>query len=557
EQPLIRLDVDLGSDVALTRLTGAAVILSPDGKRILYVSRSSGGSSQLYTRRLDQPRAAPLSGAEGAESPFFSPDGQWVAFFAGGKLKKIAVEGGAAVTLCDAANGRGGSWGDNGEIVAALGSREGLSRVSAAGGPPAPLTKLDPAKKETSHRWPQILPGGKAVLFVAGAAGRFEQANIEALSLDAGQRKILQRGGTYGRYLPSGHLVWVHEGTLFAAPMDASRLELRGPSTPVLEDVLSAPFFGGAQYAFSMTGTLVYQSGQPGGEWSVQWLESDGSTQPLLAKMGGYVAPAFSPDGRRLALSKAEGGNIDIWICEWERGALTRLTSAPGVDNFPVWAPDGKHIAYSSGGVIFWVRADGSGGPHKLMESRNRLYPSSFTPDGRHLAFTEDAPETRYDIWTAPLEGHDSDQPRVGKPELFLRTPFSERYPAFSPDGRWLAYESDESGAHEVYVRPFPAGGGKWQVSTGGGVMPVWSPNGRELFYRAPDSRIMVAGYAAKGDTFAPGRPRPWSEKRLAATTILRDFALAPDGKRFAVLLQGDGADQKLPHHVTFLENFF
>jgi serine/threonine-protein kinase len=279
---------------------------------------------------------------------------------------------------------------------------------------------------------------------------------------------------------------------------------------------------------------------------------------------GDYLIPRFSPDGKRLAVTAIEGNNWDVWVYEWERDTMSRLTFTAGIDRWPVWAPNGKHIAFQSdraGGAsnIYWMRADGAGETVRLTESKNPQIPYSISADGKRLAFYEIGPETNADLWTLPLDLSDPDRPKPGKPELFLRTPFTEVYPAFSPDGHWIAYGSDESGASEVYVRPFPGPGGKWQVSTGGGTMPVWSRNGRELFYRAGSgqNRIMVANYTAKGDAFVADKPRLWSEKQFGVTANYANFDLAPDGKRFAVLMTPEGEGEKAPSHLNFLLSFF
>ncbi len=281
QPPLVRLDVDLGPDVSLGSLAGADAILSPDGTRIVYVSQN-----RLFTRRLDQPNATELAGTQGAWAPFFSPDGQWVAFFTAGKLKKISVEGGSAITLCNAASGRGGSWGEDGNIIAALNHHGGLSRIPSAGGPPTPVTDLQ--NGEATHRWPQILPGGKAVLFTASpTAAAFDAANIEVMSLADHRRKTLVRGGTFGRYLPSGHLVYVNRGTLFAVPFDVDRLEVHGTPAPVLDQVGYNAAQGSAQFDFSQTGTLIYRSGGAGGGLlTVAWLDGAGKDAAAVSQAG-------------------------------------------------------------------------------------------------------------------------------------------------------------------------------------------------------------------------------------------------------------------------------
>ncbi len=549
ERALVRLDVDLGPDVSLGSPYGGDAILSPDGTRIVYVSQA-----RLFTRRLDQPNAAELAGTQGGFAPFFSPDGQWIAFFTSGKLEKISVDGGGAITLCNAVSGRGGSWGEDGNIIVALSNTSGLSRIPSAGGVPTPVTEVQ--NGENTHRYPQVLPGGKAVLFTANSAvgGGYDGASIEVMSLTDHRRKTLQRGGTFGRYLPSGHLIYVNRDTLFAVPFDLDRLEVRGTPAPVLDQVGYNASTGTAQFDFSQTGTLIYRSGGGGsGLFTVQWLDAAGKTQPLLAKPGLYVRPSLSPDGNRLAISTAS----DIWVYEWKRDTMTRLTFGPASSTYPIWSPDGRYILYQAPGGMFWTRSDGAGKPQPLTQSKNLQFPWSLPADGKRLAFEEVNPGTGYDLWTMPLES-DVAGLRAGKPEPYLQTPFDERHDSFSPDGRWLAYASNESGAYQVYVRAFPDKGGKWQISNGGGMYPIWSRNGHELFFRTEDNQIMVAAYTVKGDSFVADKPRVWSEKRIPSVRFTANYDLAPDGKRVATLMPaGTPQDEKAQNHIIFLENFF
>ena len=360
------------------------------------------------------------------------------------------------------------------------------------------------------------------------------------------------RGGTFGRYLPSGHLVYVNRGTLFAVPFDLDRLEVHGTPAPVLDQVGYNGTYGSAQFDFTQAGTLIYRSGGGrGGLFTVQWLDSAGKTQPLLAKPDAYQRPSLSPDGTKLAVSTS-----DIWVYELQRDTLTRLTFGSAPSN-PLWSPDGRYILFQSVGGIFWTRSDGAGKPQPLTQSKNRQIPWSFTPDGKRLSFMEVSHGTGYDLWTVALES-DGSGLRAGKPELFLQTPFDERHGSFSPDGRWMAYSSSESGSYQVYVRAFPDKGGKWQISNSGGVYPVWSRNGRELFFRTVDGQIMVASYTVKGDSFVADKPRVWSEKKIADLGLLPNYDLAPDGKRIVALMSvGTPEDQKAQSHVIFLENFF
>ena len=546
----MRLDVDLGPDVSLGSLAGADEIISPDGTRIVYVSQG-----RLFTRRLNQPNATELAGTQGAYAPFFSPDGQWVAFFTPGKLEKISVEGGSAIPLCDANFGAGGSWGEDGNIIAALSTTSGLSRIPSAGGPPTPVTDVQAG--EATHRWPQVLPGGKAVLFTAGIG---DTANIEVMSLADHSTKTLVRGGTFGRYLPSGHLVYVNRGTLFAVPFDVDRLEVRGTPAPVLDRVNYNATAGSAQLDFSQAGTLIYRSGGAGGGLlTVASLDGAGKTQPLLAKPGVYARPSISPDGQRLAIEVTEGSGTDIWLYDWQRDTMTRLTFT-GIAYNPLWSPDGRYMAFrTAGGGMSVIRSDGSGKPQSLTQSKNLQVPWSFTPDGKRLAFLEQDSKTGYDLWTVPLES-DSAGLRAGKPEVFQQTPADERTPAFSPDGRWMAYVSDESGTYQVYVRAFPDKGGKWQISNSGGMYPMWSRTGHELFFEALDNHIMAAAYTEKGDSFVADKPRVWSEKRLAlvgSIGAVKNVDLAPDGKRVVALMPVETtAGQKAQNQVTFLLNF-
>lgn len=552
DRPLVRLDVDLGPGVSLSSFAGPNVILSPDGTRLVYVSHN-----RLFTRRLDQQQATELPGAEGGTAPFFSPDGQWVAFFAEGKLKKVPVVGGAATVLCNAPNGMGGSWGEDGVIASALQVTGGLSRIAANGGAPSPLSQPDSALGETTHRWPQILPGGKAVLFTAHSqqVSGFDEAVIQVMSVGDGRKKTLVRGGTYGRFLTSGHLLYVNRGTLFAVPFDLSSLEIRGAPVPLQTEV-AHDFNGGARFD-SQAGTLVYETGAAQGRsLKVAWLEKDGKTRALLPKPGDYGRPSFSPDGYRLALDLADGARSDIWIYDLRRDAMARLTWDGQVNQFPIWSPDGLYIVFADQDGLSWTRADGAGRPQRLLRIKSSTMPWSFASDGKRLAYFELDPVTAFHIWTLPLVS-DTRGLRAGQPELFLQTSADERHPAFSPDGRWLAYSSTESGDFQVYVRPFPDKGGKWQISTSGGVYPAWSRTGRQLFFESLDSRIMVADYAVEGDSFIRDMPRVWSETRLANLGLFKNFDLAPDGKRVVALLPAEGGEVQLSrHHVVFLQNF-
>jgi Tol biopolymer transport system component len=379
------------------------------------------------------------------------------------------------------------------------------------------------------------------------------------------------RGGYFGRYLPTGdvagYLVYVHEGVLFGMPFDPARLELRGAAVPLVEDSAADPTSGAGQFSFSRapsgTGTLVYRTGKLSAEsYPVLWLDDSGKTQPLIATPGLYGNPRFSPDGQQLAIAQIEGTKFGIFVYDWQRETMSRLTFGTQTTSLPTWSPDGKHIVFrfssAGGSSLGWIRADGAGETQRLLDSKNDVLPYSFFPDGRRLAYSEFDPENGWDLWTLALDVSDPDHPKAGKPELFLRTPFHEVSPAVSPDGRWIAYASDESGRIEVYVRPFPGPGGKWQISNAGGNVPIWSRNSRELFFENPDNRIMVTDYELKNESFVVGKSRLWSDRQLHGVSGTSHYDLAPDGKRFAIFPNLNApAEEKGSVHMTFLLNFF
>jgi predicted Ser/Thr protein kinase len=556
QQPIVKLDLDLGATVSESNV-GTDTILSPDGTRLVFVSQGADGKSRLSTRRLDQPKPAELPGTDGAYGPFFSPDGLSVGFFAGGKLKKIALEGGDPVILCDAPAGRGATWSEDGSVIAALDTVRGLALIPAAGGPPTPLTELE--NGEAGHRFPHALPGGKAVLFTfSNTNGNYEEGGIAAVSLKDHHRKnILDHAGMSPRYLPSGHLVYVTKGSLFAVPFDAERWEVRGEAKPVLESVAGDSNYGSAQVSYAQAGRFIYRAGRTEVLRDVLWLSADGRTQPLWPEPTVAAVPRFSPDGRRLAMFILNGPTQDLWVYDIDKTTKTRLTSGlAGRD--PVWSHDGQLIVFQSPGGIFWTRADGAGKPQLLVASKTYLNPGSFSPDGRRLIYAELLSGGGGAIKTVPVENA-TGQLRAGQPEVFLQpTATSNVYPGFSHDGRWLAYNDAESGSFEVYVRAFPDRGAKWQISNSGGGFPVWSPNGHELFYRSPDNRIMVVNYSIRGAEFSADKPRLWSDRRLFNYGNAPTFDLAPDGKRFAAMMPS-GGDQPPPNqnHVTLLLNFF
>jgi len=562
DNPVMRLSVDLGPNSALD-VPFFGPVLSPDGKRVVFVGRGQDGKSGLYVRSFEQGDAVFLPGTELASCPFFSPDGQSVAFFAGGKLKKVAIDGGGATELCDAPAGRGGSRGDNGIIVAALNVRGGLSRIAATGGPVQPVTQLDPIKNEFTHRVPLVLPGSDVLLFTSNNSSvGFDDATIEAQSLRTGRRTTLVRG-YFPRYVAGGYLLYAQQGTIYAAPFDADHLQL-GAAVPIVEDAVTVSTTGFAFYDVSTEGTLVYVRSQTA-RHTLTSLDDTGRNVPLHVPLADYYGPLrFSPDGERLAMSTMDRNGSDIWLFGFKQETMTRLTFTPGVDAFPVWTPDGKHIVFASqrhrGALnLYWTSADGTGDAVRLTESTNDQRPWSFAPDGHRLAFHEISSETNYDLWTVPIELDGAGHPKAGTPQPFLVTPFIESSPTISPDGRWLAYSSTESGSAELYVKRFPDGTGKWQITVDGGAAPAWSKTRPELFYAA-SAGLMVVRYSANGEAFVAGKPEPVSGSRVAydSTTVagsrLLDYDVAPDGRHFAVVRNAAGRNEST--HVVLVLNF-
>jgi eukaryotic-like serine/threonine-protein kinase len=545
-QPVSRTVITLPPGQHLADLDGGpAVALSSDSTRLAYVAIQRS-AQQVYLRAMDSLEARPIPGTEGAVNPFFSPDDQWVGFFVGGKLKKVSVSGGATVTVGDASGSRGASWGSQGMIAFVPTALSALLQVPDAGGASQPLTHL--AKGDLSHRWPEFLPGGKAVLFAA-STGVTDQVTVQ--SVGTGERRILVPGGTNPHYAPSGHLVYAQGGSLMAVPFDPKRLTITGRAVPVVEGVLQSQNNGDAQYSISAKGSLVYVLGSVQSTQSrLAWVSRNGAEQPLAAPAHAYIAPRLSPDGRRIAVGIVEQ-EAQTWLYDVSRETLTRLTFEGNTNLNPVWTPDGKRIAFGSikegPGNIFWQLADGSGGLERLTTSEFSQFPISWSQDGQVLAFVEINPITGRDIWVLRMGDR--------KAQPFLRTRFDEAVPRFSPDGHWLAYISDETGRFEVYVQPYPGPGGKWQISTEGGTELVWNPNGRELFYRSGDK--MMAVDIATQPGFAAGKPRMLFEGRYEPAPVpIPNYDVSPDGQRFLMLKPIEQA-QAAPTQINVVLNWF
>jgi serine/threonine protein kinase/Tol biopolymer transport system component len=478
-----------------------AVALSRDGRVLAYTARRARSTSQLFVRRIDSLDVTLLTGTDGATAPFFSPDGIWIGFFAEGKLKKVLSTGGGLQTLCDASAGFGGSWGTDNSIYFAPFNTSGIWQVAASGGSPREVTRLDRAHGEVSHRWPQISADGKVVFFTVWTGPGWDEKHLEAQVTSRGERVVIVRGASTGRYLPTGHLVYARNEELFVVPFDLAHLRVTGPPVTLIDPV-SEVANEGAHFIVSDNGTLAYvpPDSRPSDRRMV-WVGGDGNVQPLNSPPGAYTDPALSPDGRSVAVS-IQGPTDTIWIYDFSRSTLTTLQSE-GSSQAPNWTPDGRRIIYrgtrAGSRTLFWRAADGSGDEERLTSAETLQTPSTLSPDGSMVLFGDMSPSTGWDIWMMPLGGG-----RV--PQVVLRTRFRELAPKLSPDGRWLAYSSNESGRDEIYLRRFPHLEGKLTISTDGGSEPVWSRDGRELFYRNDDKMMAVPFSGGSTPTAGPAQ---------------------------------------------------
>ncbi|MEK6768165.1 MAG: protein kinase, partial [Gemmatimonadota bacterium] len=548
-RPVVRFGILLPRDAEPVGATGSTIAFSPDGSRIAYVGRAQSGQ-RLYVRGLDQLDPVPIPGSEGGILPFFSADGQWVGFRQGSRLVKVALAGGPVLPLCDVVGSTfGATWSVGDTIIFA--SDSGLLDVPAAGGNPRVVAKPDSGE---AFRWPDVLPDGRAVLFTVFARGTVKLA---ALDRRTGAVQRLQQPGAYPRYVTAGFVVISDpSGIISAVPFDARRLEVTGAAMPLADKVFAGPD-GDRNLGVSSTGDFAFQASVTAGSRLVL-VDRNGSARDAGSDTGYYYAPRLSPDGKRVAVTRWADVNFssrDVWVVDLVQRTRTRLTFDTTAES-PAWTQDGRRIAYtrhpggvnSFAGQIHWVPADGSGAPESLVVAAGSWSPVTFEPGGRGLVYHGLATEqAKAEIWQLSLAG-------ASTPHQVLASTFHNYQPSLSPDGRWMAYVSTESGRNEVYVRPYPGPGGRWQVSLDGGDEPVWSATGREIFYRNGD-RMMTTTVRTQGG-FEVG-----SRAQLFAGTYdrllpNRDYDVSRDGQTFIMFQRVQGAEQSVFVTLNWFDRF-
>ena len=510
--------------------------MSPDGKTAAFIATDKGKAA-LWVRPLDGTSARRLAGTEDAGLPFWSPDSKSIAFFAHGKLQRVDLAAGAPRTICDVGQARGGTWSGSGRILFG-GWDSGLFQVAASGGQPSPLTTLDASRGEVFHYWPQLLPGGRFLYFVR--SNKRENTGVYAASLTNPHKPTqLLATDTNALYAPAGDgagnerkgkLLWLRGGTLVAQNFDPATLKLSGAPQPVADPVARMSAHRQMEVAVSATGVLLYSASNPLRQFT--WVDGTGKPQGTVGEPAAYAFFHLSRDGRRVAVAGPAPNGTDLWVLDVDRGVPSRFTSRPGITTSPVWSPDGRTIVFGSDtpSNLFRKEASGASGEQRLTQSRDPQFPMDWSRDGRFILYEQDTLVDRRSLWILPVGPGDA------KPTPYLRTTFNESMGRFSPDTRWVAFQSDESGRYEVYIDAFPEPRGKVRISTGGGVFPQWGASGRELFYVSADSNLMSVSLKVGNGSLDPSAPRA-----LLTISSAVIFASTTKAKSRSTAGKGDG----------------
>jgi Tol biopolymer transport system component len=532
--PVLRASVELPPHMDLEP-QNTSIALSPDGLTLAFAGSGADGKRQLWVRRMDGFSVQPLAGTDEATCPFWSPDSQFIGFFADHKLKKIPAAGGTVQSICDAPDGRGASWSINDLIVFAPAPFGGLSKVPAAGGSPTPLTRQD--KPGATHRLPWFLPDGKRLLFLSGGqlSDKEKETAIYGLDLGSGKMTLITKENSEGRYAEPGYLLFVREGNLMAQPLDTSSLKTTGEAVPIAEHVrFTAPRWSG-NFSASRTGRLVFQAGGAGRRGQLTWFDLEGKELGKIGEPAGFQSLALSPDATRAAATVAggAGGTLpEIWLYELGRGVSSRFTFGGQGNFFPQWSPDGRQVAFGEvGGGISVKAADGTSEPKMLWPSKTNTWPLGWSPDGKLILFRVQDPKTGgLDLWVLSMEGDAKARPLIA-------TPAEEAFGTISPDGKWLLYTSNESGRRELYVVPFPGLGEKRQISTSGANGGQWLGSLQILFAQPPENKLFVVDLEVRGPSLMVGAARPIFGGRPLPRGVSDATA---DGKRLLVAVPLD-----------------
>lgn len=538
ERPIIsQIPSPAGERFALEGDASGPPALSPDGQQLAFVAVSADGKQRLWVRQLKSATAQPLQGTDGAAFPFWSGDSRYLGFFANDKLNRIDTSGGPPLAIAEVRTARGGAWSRDGTVLFTPDTISPMYYVAASGGSPQPATKLNGSLGEVSHRWPQFLPDGMHFLFYTRDNDPQNNATYAA-ALDGREPTLLVHGDTNAVYAPPGYLLFVRQGTLMAQRIDDRSLRLIGDAMPLAEHVGINSFVWQGLFSVSGDGVLSYAAARTSGTYRILWFDRSGKQTAETGAPGEYYDPRISPDGRKVAVSFQAAGTaiFNIWEFDLARGVPTRLTFSSSFDNRPAWSPDGKTMVFVSNrsGLyhIYQTAADGTGRTSPLVVDDASEHFPSFSPDGRYLIFERQSaqPGAHREIWAMSLFGDRKASPLVQSPQS------DAGQPALSPDGKWLAYSSQESGRREIYATPFGQAAGKVRVSTDGGTLPRWRQDGKELFYLSPDKKITSAEISAADSSLVVGKVAPLFQVNVAPTFNGWPYDVSADGKRFVVV---------------------